>query len=618
MTGFLLGCDFWDSRSGTDMWLHFDAESLRQDLRSLAETGVRAIRCFPNWRDFQPVIALRKWRGNFGEYRLTGDRLPENEYYIDTVMIERFRLFAAMAEEVGIQLVVSIVTGWMSGQLFCPPALDGKNLITDHEALMLEEKFVRGFVRYARDIPNIVMWDLGNECNCLGHTGSRTDAYLWTVTIRNAILASDSTRPISSGMHGLEFDPYATWSIETQGELCDILTPHPYPSPTIGGDVDPANTLRTTMLPLAQCEYYGGLSGKPTMIQEQGTLNDMLISRTGAAEFLRVNICSSLANGQLGYFWWCSHEHLHLTKPPYTWSMIERELGLVDANRVPKPVGDEMKRLGNIIDALPAIPEKETDAVIVLSREQRQWEVGATAFILAKRAGLTPVLRSCSQALPPSQLYILPSITGWASLYKETYDALLTQVYENGAVLLITVASGFMCEFERVTGLRSNGMQNAGRDTMDFAGTSYPMEYTKKFFLESLGAEILAKDSTGNPVFTKNRFGKGTVYMLMFPLENMLWNRPGAYGPGTVEYSNLYAHVAGPILDTKPMRSGEPDVSITIHPEAEGAIVIAVNYTNTIKDSRYTLADGYRLEPIFGDFHAVEGCGMAVGRIVKM
>ena len=163
MKNFMIGCNFWDSKSGTDMWLNFDEESLAKDLDALAATGIKYMRCFPNWREFQPVIALKGWGGFPKEYRLTGDRFPENEYYIDPVMIERFRKFAMMAHERNIKLVVSVLTGWMSGRLFYPQILESRNLITDPLALMFEEKFVRGFVTYTKDLPNIVMWDLGNE-----------------------------------------------------------------------------------------------------------------------------------------------------------------------------------------------------------------------------------------------------------------------------------------------------------------------------------------------------------------------------------------------------------------------------------------------------------------------
>ena len=616
MKDFLLGCNFWDSASGTDMWANFDEDSLRSDLDALAASGVNTMRCFPNWRDFQPVTALREWRGGLKEYRLTGDRFPENEFYIEPVMIERFRKFAKMCDERGIKLVVSILTGWMSGRLFCPPALDSKNLICDPEALMFEEIFVRGFVTYTKDLPNIVMWDLGNECNCLGQAGTKAQTWLWTSTIRNAILSVDNTRKISSGMHALGFDEYQPWAIRDQGLLCDLLTPHPYPSPTVGGDVDPADRPRTTMIPTAQCEYYSGLSGRPVMIQEQGTFSDMLINRVGASRFLRVNICSSYANGYKGYFWWCSHEHLKLERPPYSWSMIERELGMLDLERKPKPVGEEMKRLGELIDSLPEIPEKETDSVIVLSRGQRQQEVAMTSFILAKRAGLTPKIVSSAREIPDSKLYILPSLTGWASLYKEPYDFLIGKV-KAGATLLITVDSGLICEFEKVTGLISSGMASGGRSEMKLCGETLGIEYSKKFSLEPYGAEILARDASGNVVFAKNKLGGGYVCFLGFPVENQLWRRQGAYEPGTPDYSVIYKTAAKEILDKKPMRLSDPEVSLTLHPDGENYYAVAVNYINEERDSKPVIADGWSFEPIYGELSKVEPCGMAVGRLVR-
>ena len=616
MKDFMLGCNFWDSQHGTDMWINFDEKALAEDLDALQKTGIRYMRCFPNWRDFQPVIALKGWGGTFKEYRLTGDRFPENEYYIEPVMIERFRKFAMMAHERGIKLIVSVLTGWMSGRLFCPPAIESKNLINDHEALMFEEKFVRGFVTYTKDLPNIEMWDLGNECNCLGKANTPSESYLWTVTIRNAILVADNTRKISSGMHSLNFMETQPWSIRDQGLLTDMLTPHPYPSPTVGGDVDPADRLRTTMIPTAQCEFYAGLSGRNVMIQEQGSFSDMLINREGAAAFLRVNICSSYANGYKGHFWWCAHEHLKLTQPPYTWSMIERELGLLDLDRNPKPVGKEIDKLGKLLDSLPDISKKQNDAVIVLSYDQWQQHIGFSSFILAKRAGLTPSIATCVREIPKAPLYIVPSIHGWASLHKEEYDTLLERVSE-GATMLITVDGGLICEFETVTGLRSNGMGNGGGGTITVGGCELPFEYTKKFRLVPNGAKVIAADESGNVVFSENSYGKGKIYFLGFPVELTAWNRPGIYEKGQPEYHAIYAEAAKDILASKPMRCLEPDVSLTLHPDGEEYHVVAVNYVNEVRDSKVSLADGWKLETIYGDFAAVEGCSMAVGKLVK-
>ncbi|MGN1008557.1 MAG: hypothetical protein ACI4PV_06385, partial [Butyricicoccus sp.] len=85
-----------------------------------------------------------------------------------------------MLKEYGVKLVVGLITGWMSGRLFIPPALYGKNLYTDPQALMLEGYFIKGFISALKDKPAIYAWDLGNECNCMERAEDRFTAASWT------------------------------------------------------------------------------------------------------------------------------------------------------------------------------------------------------------------------------------------------------------------------------------------------------------------------------------------------------------------------------------------------------------------------------------------------------
>ena len=300
MKDYKIGVNYWDSASGTDMWVKYDHDVAEADLAALAECGVSALRAFPNWRDFQPVQGMYEWRGHFKEYRLTGDRFPTNEYYIDEEMIAHFLDFCDLAQKYGMSVIVSVVTGWMSGRLFVPPILEGRHIMTDPESLKWQVRFCSGFVGMTKHHPAIIAWELGNECNCLGEADSEASAYLWTYTVRSAISMADPTRPVYSGMHGLGSEENVIWSIYDQGELTDMLTCHPYPSPTVGGDVDPADTIRTTMIPTAQLVYYSALTGKPAMIEEQGTFTQMCINREGAAKFMRANLFSGWANGSRG------------------------------------------------------------------------------------------------------------------------------------------------------------------------------------------------------------------------------------------------------------------------------------------------------------------------------
>ena len=623
MKEYYIGVNYWDSVSGTDMWVRFDETVVDADLAALQEHGVDTLRIFPNWRDFQPVAALYAWRGNFAEHRLTGDRFPENEFYLEPVMIERFLTVCDLAEKYGMKLIVGVVTGWMSGRLFVPPALEGKNIISDPEALMWQTKFCRGFVRAVKHHPAIAAWELGNECNCLGHTSSRYEAYLWTNTIRSAISLEDPERPVYSGMHGIESEEGAVWSIADQGELTDMLTCHPYPSPTVGGDVTPANRLRCTMIPTAQLAYYHGISGKPVMIEEQGTFSDMLINREGAADFMRVNLLSGWANGSRGYLWWCGMEHLKLSRPPYSWSMIERELGLMDVDRNPKPVARTIQEVSAVLHTLPVLSEKKIDGICVLPRDIKHWPSAAVSYILGKQAGLELAMMTsrqirCSADLPDAPLYIVPTLTGWAPLHKEAYDALLEKAY-NGAVLYFSVATGFITECEKVTGMRSDGMYNAGNDTMTFSdGTQFPLQYQKKFLLESLGAQVLARDSCGNPVFTKNTFGKGTVYMLYFPLEQMLWNQALAFtGKDKPAYSRIYRIIGENVLTEHPLTCSNNQIGVTLHPTEDGYYAVLVNYDNMTHDAEAVAADGWRMEAVYGDVCAIRKCDMAMVRLLK-
>ncbi|MBC7960766.1 MAG: hypothetical protein H7X94_12980 [Vallitaleaceae bacterium] len=141
--------------------------------------------------------------------------------------MDHFAEFAEITQKYHLKLIVGLVTGWMSGRLFVPNALKGKNIITDKTAIMWQVRFVKYFVKTFKDKEIIVSWDLGNECNCMAEVTSRDEAWVWTAALSDAIKSADPSRPIVSGMHSLT--PTGNWRMQDQGELTDILTTHPYP-----------------------------------------------------------------------------------------------------------------------------------------------------------------------------------------------------------------------------------------------------------------------------------------------------------------------------------------------------------------------------------------------------
>lgn len=606
MRKFMLGCNYWDSANGTDMWKKFDPDVIRLDMQTMKQWGVQVLRVFPNWRDFQPVYRSYCRQGNFREYVFGLEERPlqPQEDGIDPKQIENFRTFANIAAENGITLVVGIVTGWMSGRLFTPPALEGRNLISDPECLMWTQKFVRGFVRATKDLPNIAIWDLGNECNCLGPAATRAEAYHWASTVRDAILAEDKSRPISSGMHSMDSDPESgVWLLQDHGELCDQMSTHPYPSPTVGADVEPYNRLRPTMIPSAQSAYYTGISGKPTMIQETGTFSQVCGNRKMDTDWLRVNTLSALANNIEGVLWWCSFEHTHLNNSPYRHILMERELGLVYGDKSPKPVAYEMQKLRRRLDDMPCdpLPPKDIHGVCVLTKDCRDQQTACSSYILAKQAGLDLAIAGCNYDLPEAPLYIVPAMTGWQVSYRQTWDFLMHQVKEKGATMLLTYHSGHCTEFSETFGIESDGVLRAVKPRiahfpfgqLPYCGTT---PNAKELLIHSIGAEILAINDAGNPILTKNKLGKGQVYFLGFPVEQVTWDGTDVYGDPDLPYYKIYQMVAQEQLAGRRIRSGNPLIGVTEHPVDETtAYAMVINYSDKPQDPALILQNGWQI-----------------------
>lgn len=609
---FLLGCNYWASNAGADMWRYWEEETVEKDMEILEQNGVNCLRVFPNWRDFQPVIRLYGEAGRKRELAMEDDRVPSNPWFLDEEMLKRFRSFCKLAKAHRMKLIVGLLTGWMSGRLYIPAALYEKNLFRDPEALKLEQLFIQGMVRTFRDEQAIYAWDLGNECNCMSEASSEEEAYSWTMLITNAIRAQDRDRPVVSGMHSLEVE--GIWNIQDQGEITDILTTHPYPLWVPHCSVDPVCTYRTLLHGTAQTQYYRDIGKKPCLVEEIGTMGPMICEDEVAAGFLKVNLFSNWIHGAPGVLWWCANEQSHLTRPPYEWNMCERELGMLDSARRPKPVLYEMKRFSDFLTRKQfRLPPKEVDGTCILTRGQDHWGIAYMTWLLAKQAGVTLNFAYCSQELPESQTFLLPSLR-FNCMYRSEYESLKKRV-EAGASVYLSWDQVFLTEFEELTGLLVEySGQMAEEGSFELPGAKkkaipYKRSYTYK--LRPTRAKVLAADEQGNPLFTRASFGKGQVYVLNFPLEAMLLTAENAFAQG---HREIYRQIFGDVLEKKALRAEGETLGITCHPETEDSVYAAiVNYSSHAVPLRLAVGKGWKLkETVLGSTKEVEAYGTAV------
>lgn len=601
---FVVGCNYWASHAGTNMWSDWRPEVVRKDLKVLADAGLQVLRVFPLWPDFQPIRfayrnGSRPYETHHGSRPVADDEAGQAG--VSNEMIHRFAEFAAIAEEFGLKLVVGLVTGWMSGRLFMPPALETLNPITDPLAILWQVRFVRYFVKRFLDCPAVLAWDLGNECNVMG-TGTREQTWVWTSSIVNAIRAVDPDRLIVSGMHSLSPQPSEPWSIADQGELTDLLTTHPYPIFTPHADHDPINTMRSCLHATAETRMYADLGGKPAIAEELGTLGPMIAGEPIAADYIRTALWSLWANDCHGLLWWCAFDQAHLEHAPYDWDTYEQELGLLRVDRSAKPALHELGRFRKFLDEFPyqPLPVRTAEAVCILSAGQDAWAAGYASFILAKQAGFDIRFQHSSQPLGDASLYLLPSIRYASWMPRRRWVELLERV-RRGATLYVSTDDAMIGGFEELTGLQIQTRQRRGgpaRLTFHGLPGSPVLTCSPAFCLnvKPTRAEVLGCDDSGNPCFARASLGRGKVYFLASNLETELAGRSGGFLDASQPWWQVYRKVAQDILGNRAVEKSLPQTGLTEHALTENQrIVVAINYSPKAIEECLSLARGWRV-----------------------
>lgn len=598
---FILGCNYWASNAGIEMWRQFNAEAIKNDLKILSQHGVKYLRVFPLWRDFQPVRPNLGGRGQVAEYVMDDGNFPENDYFLDEDMLGHFSEFLNICDAYGIKLIIGLITGWMSGGLFIPSALYGKNVLTDPIALYFEQLFIKGFVERFKDRQTIYAWDLGNECNVAGAINDRFSAASWTAAISNAIHAADPNHPVVSGMHSLTLD--GNWRIQDQARFTDILTTHPYPMWCKHTTIDETLSFRTTMHATAQTKWYADIGQKPCLAEEIGTMGPMVCSDEKAADFLRLNMFSLWANGASGVMWWCNHDQNLLNSFPYTIQAIERELGLINNKNEPKPALTQMKKFADFLEKSKInLPKAQENGVCLLTKDQDHWGVAYMTYALAKSVGLN-LKFSYEQELPPSNLYLMPSVNGRMSMHKNTFNQLKQKVFE-GADLYISLGNAFLEGFEEFIGLKVIDSCIYGKnDAAIIDGEEFPFYSPSSRKYVATTATVLATDSNKNPFITVNKYGNGNVYFIDAPIETNLTQIHNGFD-GNIE--KIYKMIFKKHIDNLPVSVDTEKVVYTIHHGKTYSYLVAINHSETKKTLTLNLKENYEIEHvIYGDQHQI-------------
>ncbi len=628
---FILGANYWASHAGTAMWSDWRTDIVEKDFKILSDNGIKYLRVFPLWSDFQPISLLRGGGGSPVEYRwgekpLTDD--AEGKAGVSHEAILHFEEMTRIAEKYDIKLIVGLITGWMSGRLFVPPALEGKKILSDPDAIMWEVRFVKYFVSRFKNSPVIIAWDLGNECNSMEAVTLQATAWNWISAITNAIKSEDKSRLVVSGMHSLKTE--GIWTIEDQAEVTDVLCTHAYPSPTYGSDKEPINTIRTVLHPTANTVMWQDIGGKPCFLEETGTFGPMQGSPEITTDYARNSLFSLWAHDCKGFMWWCAFEQTHLKHAPYDWVALEGELGLFFPDYTSKPIVNELHNFNNFLEKFPykKLPGRIIDAVCILPMDPDSWQTAFGTFLMAKQAGIDIEFQTSTQPIKDSKVYFLPGLSGNTVfsrfMNQERFDDLLKKV-KDGATLYISVGNGLLRSFNDITGLQVQTREmNIINDLVTIKGVNtsdqikIQMPPSFKLNLKVVTAQVLGTDQNGNPAFTVSNYGKGKVYFLNYPIEKSLFNVVGAFNKKDAEpYYQIYKRIREDIPSGKAVTGNNHMIGLTEHKVDEHTrIIVAINYEPKSSKTELSLGAGWEVgECYYGEMPSVD---RKTGKVIAM
>lgn len=173
---------------------------------------------------------------------------------------------------------------------------------------------------------------------------------------------------------------------------------------------------------------------------------------------------------------------------------------------------------------------------------------------------------------------------------------------------------GYLTGFEEMTGMRPRARQRR-REPAEFAlegeeGRSrFRITGDTKLFLEARGAEVLARETDGNPAFSRIGVGRGTVYLLAVPLEMHAARLPGPYHePEAQPFWQIYRMVFEG-QTRRAVRRRNPFVGVTEHPAADGSRpLVLINYSPDPQTVELELSPGWvAAETLHGPAPASDG-----------
>lgn len=322
MTGTCrFGVNYVPSKDWLYSWIDWDPASVGRDLEAIAALGFDHVRVHCLWPYFQP-----------------------NRTFVSPTMLARLAELTDIAARCGLDVVVCVFNGWMSGTYF-RPTWHGESLsvFADDDLLQAERALLTAVAAALGSRTNVLGIDVANEPNAMasftGNDVTRSEGDAWLEVM---LTHCDLVMPGALHSVGVDHAPWlrddGPFSREVLGSLGGVSAVHSWVYFTGALDrygVDGTGTRHLARYLVELARAFGTTRERPVWLQEIG-VSSQWVPAAGLPDFAADILTHALAARPWGVTWWCSHD---LDRSLAGFDELEYDLGLLTVDNEVKPVG---------------------------------------------------------------------------------------------------------------------------------------------------------------------------------------------------------------------------------------------------------------------------------------